>query len=67
MYINFTPGFVLGSQITSDGWLKSPFSSYEYAVIFSDNMDFNSARQKCQSFGGELAYASLFNEQKSFE
>ena len=50
---------VLGDLFTSDKWLKSPYSSYEYTVIYFDLIDFSEQLERCRDVGGELAYAGL--------
>ena len=53
----------LGIEYTFDKWLKSPYSSYEYAVIHQEGMNsMQKTRDECQALGGELAYAGLFEE-----
>ena len=51
---------------TTDGWLKSPHSSYEYAVI-SHRSNFDSMLRKCEEFGGDVAYAGLFENEETWE
>ena len=64
--VNLSLFCVLGTKYTIDNWLKSPYSSYEYAVVYRENINMATARSVCQFWNGELAYAGLF-ETKAWE
>ncbi|XP_076818399.1 uncharacterized protein LOC143464499 isoform X1 [Clavelina lepadiformis] len=49
-----------GTKFTGDRWLKSPHSSYEYALMHNFSpMSMSEGQKLCQSFGGDLAYVGL--------
>lgn len=53
-----------GYQYTIDKWLKTPYSSYEYVTRqkATGTITFDTAKDRCKDYGGELAYAGLFHE-----
>jgi len=51
---------------TNDGWRKSVYSSYEYALLLFEIpttiSSFEQARNECQSIGGDVAYVGYDTE-----